>query len=118
MKFGRFLELGVFAGFLRRVMRLDEGFIFCSWVPFGVAPAAEIPCSAPGSCVQPRELIRGAELHKPEMLSVWVSPWSAGSRSVGLRVMCSICPLLAIGGISLYLIPFSIQQTFCISHCG
>lgn len=74
-------------------MHLDERFIFCSQVPFALTPAAELRCSDPGCCLQPREVIRGVEFHKPEMVSSSVSLWSAGSSSAELRVRCSICPL-------------------------
>lgn len=74
-------------------MRLDDGFRFCSQVPFALTPAAELQSSNPGCCVQPREIIRGVEFHKPETLSSWVSPGSTGSGSAELRVRCSICPL-------------------------
>lgn len=74
-------------------MCLEEGFIFCIRVPFELIPMAEIRCLDPGCCIQPREVIRGVELHKLEQLSTWVSLWSPGSRSAGLPVRCSIRPL-------------------------
>lgn len=74
-------------------MCLDEGFMFCSQVPIALTPTAGIRRSDPGCCVQPREVIRGVELYKPEMSSMWVSLWNTGSRSAGLHVRFRICPL-------------------------